>query len=169
MRPSTIFIALLTLPSAAVSFEISVTDPAFAVAVPGLPDVRLEPQAVVSPRVVRLLAGGNGGHEVSVAVTTADAGASPRACASSLLHTLVGRPGMPDRDSIYRAPLDQETFLVLYRLGTASERQLHAHLFSAASAHHCVEVHVSRPERPGEEIDEWRKTFATSHIHASGR
>jgi hypothetical protein len=140
MRLSTMFLALLSLPTAA-----------------------------ASPRVVRLLKGSSGVHEVSVAVTTADAGAPPGACASSLLRALVGRPGMPDRDSIYRAPLDQETFLVLYRLGTASERQLHAHLLSSASARHCVEVHVSRPERPGEEFDEWRKSFATSHIQASGR
>ena len=164
MRLPTLFCALLTLPVAAASFELSATGPEFTVTVPGLPDVRLVPQAVAALTVVRLLAGSDGVHQVSIVVTTTRAEVSPRTCAASLLRALVARPGMPDRDSIYRAPLDQDTFLVLYILGSSSPRQFHAHLLSSASAKHCVEFHVSRPERPGEDVDEWRKTFVGSRV-----
>jgi hypothetical protein len=104
---------------------------------------------------------------VSIVVTTAGTEVSPRTCAGSLLRTLVARPGMPDRDSIYRAPLDQDTFLVLYILGSPPARRLHAHLLSSASAKHCVEFHASRPERPGEDVDEWRKSFIGSRVRAA--
>ena len=167
MRLPTLFCALLALPLAAASFELSIADPELMVAVPGLPDVRLAPQAVAAPPVVRLLEGSDGVYQVSVAVTTTGTEVSPRGCAGSLLRALVARPGMPGRDSIYRAPLDQDTFLVLYIVGSPATRQLHAHLLSSASTKHCVEFHASRPDRPGEEVDEWRKTFVGSRIRSA--
>jgi hypothetical protein len=76
---------------------------------------------------------------------------------------------MPDRDSIYRAPLDENTFLVLYILGEARNRQLHAHLLAAASTTHCIEAHISRALREGEDEDNWRRSFDGARIRDAQR
>ena len=71
---------------------------------------------------------------------------------------------MPDRDSIYRAPLDASTFLVLYIFEQRGKKVLHAHLLSAAAGTHCIEAHFSRDEVLGEDEDKWRTTFDDARI-----
>ncbi len=130
----------------AAAFEQRVADPGFTVVVPQLPQsVRADVSAVPAGRDV---------------IT--------RVCAGQFIRTLVRRPGMPDRDSIYRAPLDADNFLVLYRLGDEGARTLHAHLLAAARGTHCVEAHFERPLAPGEDEDDWRRSFTGARIVSDG-
>lgn len=130
----------------AAAFEQRVDDPGFTVVVPLLPQsVRADVHAAPAAR-----------------------GVITRLCAGEFLRALVKRPGIPDRDSIYRAPLDAGTFLVLYRLGDGGTRTLHAHLLAAARGTHCVEAHFERPLGPGEDEDDWRRSFAGARIVSDG-
>jgi hypothetical protein len=149
------------------AFELAVTGPDFTVAVPRLPAIQLEAQKTPAPPVTKAMRGDDGTYEVSLLVTQAERETSTRACAGAFLRALVARPGMPDRDSIYRAPLDTETFLVLYILGTP--RRLHAHLLSSANASHCIELHVSKSLRDGDDEDAWRRSFQGARIAAGRR
>ena len=73
---------------------------------------------------------------------------------------------MPDRDNIHRAPVDPNTFLVLYLMELDGKR-LHAHLLSAAGSTHCIDAHFSRTLPVGEDIDNWRTTFDGATVRTS--
>lgn len=171
MRPSCLsaIASMLALCGSAHAFEQKVSDPDFTVTVPNLPSIRLETQAAPDPDVSSAMSGDDGTYKISLVVTRADRGATAQSCAGVFLRALVARPGMPDRDGIYRAALDQNTFLVLYILGTRGGQQLHAHLLSSASATHCIEAHFSRARHAGEHEDDWRKSFSGSHIQQGHR
>ena len=163
------FLLLATASALAVSteagaFELKAANPEFTVTVPNLPAIRLEKRPSMNTDASIEMFGEDPIYRIGLLVTKAPKQTSARECAGSFLRTLVARPGMPDRDSIYRAPLDPNTFLVLYILGEPGRRQLHAHLLSSASATHCIEAHVSRELREGEDEDGWRESFAGARI-----
>ena len=89
---------------------------------------------------------------------------SARTCAGLLLRALLGRPGMPNRDNVYRAPLDISTFLVIYALRDGQQQKLHAHIISSAGKSHCANVHFMRQAKAGEDIDDWRTTFTSARV-----
>jgi hypothetical protein len=155
--------ALMAAHGLVAAFEAKVTDPAFTITVPALPNISLQQQAPASDSSPRLV-GDDGTHKVAVIVSTMSKSVSARECAGSGLRSILSRPGMPNRDSIYRAPLSANTFLVLYVVTEGTQPVLHAHLLAAASGTHCTEVHFSRLQRAGEDIDDWRKTFAGARI-----
>lgn len=166
MRPS-LLLAMTSLIAAcgnACAFEWKAENPDFTVTVPNLPSVRLEAQTLSDANVSSAMAGVDETYKITLLVTKAEKETSTRACAGSFLRSLVARPGMPDRDNIYRTALDQNTFLVLYILVEPGGQQLHAHLLSSANATHCIEVHFSRARRGGEDEDAWRQTFAGSRV-----
>lgn len=142
-RPFAALLALAALPAAAFDWTLA-TPPA----VVSVPQWRAPPA----------------GLAVDIAAAASPAGASTRLCAGAFLRTLVRQPGMPDRDSIYRAPLDADTFLVLYILQADGRRTLHGHLLAAAAGTHCIDAHFSRPMAPGEDEDTWRAGFAGAAI-----
>jgi hypothetical protein len=158
-------VALLAAGSAG-AFELAVSGPDFTVVVPRLPAIPLEAHTAAPP-ATKAMRGDDGTHQVLLLVTPSARETSTRSCAGAFLRALVGRPGMPDRDSIYRAPLDTDTFLVLYIQGTP--QRLHAHLLSSANASHCIELHVSKALREGDDADAWRRSFQGSHIAAGRR
>ncbi len=168
LLPSIIATALLIAHGLVAAFEAKVTDPDFTVAVPSLPDISLQQQPQASASSPRLL-GDDGTYKVAIIVTTTEKPVSARECAGSGLRTILSRPSMPSRDSIYRAPLSAKTFLVLYVLSEGAQPVLHAHLLAAASGTHCTEVHFSRPQRSGEDVDEWRNTFSGARIDEAAR
>jgi len=146
------------------AFELKVASPAFTVTVPNLPSIRLDAQPASNSGASSAMAGEDGTYKVTLLVTKAEKETTTRTCAGSFLRSLVARPGMPDRDNIYRSALDENTFLVLYILGAEGSQQLHAHLLSSASATHCIEAHFSRALRVGEDEDNWRNSFVGSHV-----
>jgi hypothetical protein len=160
---------LVVVCGGASAFEQGGENPDFTVTVPNLPAIRLAAQAALEPGVTSSMAGEDGTYKVTLVVSRAEKETSTRACAGSFLRSLVARPGMPDRDSIYRTPLDENTFLVLYILGTQGNQRLHAHILSSASATHCIEVHFSRARRDGEDEDIWRNSFTGSHVQEARR
>jgi hypothetical protein len=156
--------SMLAACGSANAFELKATSPEFTVTVPRLPSMRLHVQKTSDPKVASAMAGGDGTYQVTLLVTKAETQTATRACAGAFLRALVARPGMPDRDNIYRTALDENTFLVLYILGAPGSQQLHAHLLSSANSTHCIEAHFSRARRDGEDEDDWRGSFGGAHV-----
>lgn len=155
---------LLGGPAAAFEYQLGGLDA--VVSVPGLPQVSMRRLAVPGKGreaewhgVDQALA-----VDIQAMAAPAEAAVGTRACAGVFLRELVRRPGMPDRDSIYRAPLDVGNFLVLYILDGSPARQVHAHLLAAPDAGHCVDAHFSRPLRDGEDVDDWRNSFRGAQV-----
>ena len=156
-------LAIATAPAQA--FEASVSQPAFTVVVPSLPALAVAAPAADSSSApsVRLV-GSDGTTTLAISVDDAKRSITPRECAGSFLRALVARPGMPPRDSIYRAPLNEAVFLVIYILGDEPASVLHAHLLSSAASTHCIEAHFTRALLAGEDEDAWRRTFSGASI-----
>jgi hypothetical protein len=159
--------ACLLATPAAQAFEQAFSAPGFVLSVPKLPAIVLaapQPSADGREQV-------HEGHDatlqvdVHVAPAAGPAGAaSTRACASPFLRELVQRPGMPDRDAIYRAPFDADTFLVLYIREQAGQRLLHAHVLSATAGTHCIDAHFSRAYRGDDDVEAWRLSFSGARV-----
>lgn len=148
------------------AFEQAFEAPAFVVSVPGLPDFRLAPAGLAKRVAAR---GQDATVSAEVLATESRQAGSTRSCAGEFLRELVKRPQMPDRDSIYRAPFDAGTFLVLYILEQQGAKVLHAHLVSAAAGTHCIDAHFSRAMKAGEDEDAWRTTFTGARVREGGR
>jgi hypothetical protein len=160
-------LALGALAGPAAAFEWRGATPAVSITVPAVPAIALRADAAPPAGSAARLAGSDGRFSVEVLMSAPVAqagGTSSRECAGGFLRTLVTRPGMPARDSIYRAALSEKTFLVIYLLGDAPAQQLHAHLVAAAGPQQCIEAHFSRPARPDEDTDDWRRTFSAARI-----
>ncbi|GAB3771994.1 hypothetical protein GCM10028796_41680 [Ramlibacter monticola] len=151
------------------AFEQAFEPPPFVVSVPQIPDFRV---TNIPNRSNALSVHALGRNEIFAAEVTAapspQAG-STRTCAGMFLRDLVKRPNMPDRDSIYRAPFDASTFLVLYILEQRGKKELHAHLLSSAGGTHCVDAHFSRDMAVGEDEDKWRTTFTGARIREGSK
>ena len=166
MRPlvSIALTALLGAHNAVAAFDFKVTAPEFTVAVPALPNFSVGENVANARGGSRQFLGGNATFTVEIELSAATKTISSRECAGAILRTLVAKPGMPARDSIYRAPLTESTFLVIYILGEKQDKTLHAHLLSSVGGTHCVEAHFRRLALGGEDVDEWRKVFLGSRI-----
>jgi len=163
--PAVAFCLAQALPASA--FEQSFDAPPFIVSVPRLPSIALAAPSASQGGGVLTARGQDATYVVEI-IAAASAGAStPRACAATLLRDLIARPNMPGRDNIYRAPVDPNTFLVLYLMDLDGKRALHAHLLSAAGGTHCIDAHFSRPLPAGEDIDNWRTTFDGATVRSS--
>jgi len=156
--------ALFGTSALAFAFEASVPEPGFTLSVPALPVIQITEQPTSSPAASRHFVGADGAYSVSLDVARAERSITTRECAGSLLRSLIARPGMPARDSIYRAPLNERTFLVIYVLDGQAGPVLHAHLLAAAAATHCIDAHFSRAKRTGEDEDDWRKAFLNASV-----
>lgn len=149
----------------AAAFGLQAADPAFVIDVPGLPEVPLQRRAAgTAGDAAPGYAGQAGGLDVTVELTAGREGVSTRECAGRFLRALVARPGMPDAEGLYRAPLGPQTFLVIYLRDDGPVRRLHAHLLAAAAGGRCVEAHFQRPARPDEDDDAWRQSFTGARI-----
>lgn len=156
--------AALIAHAAASAFDLRLPDPRLSLSVPDVPAIPLREQPAAPADGQRLLVGSDATYSVQLALHRQPEAVSPRACAAVLLRALVAQPGMPTRENVYRAPLDADTFLVIYALGDKAQMQLHAHILSAAGAMHCADTHFARKAAPGEDIDQWRKTFSTARV-----
>lgn len=167
--PRILLAALGLLPHAAWAFDLRVPDPELSLTVPGVPAIALQEQSAGSPAGRRTLAGHDANFRVELSLSPQAGETSPRVCAGQFLRMLVAAPGMPPRDSIYRAPLDAQTFLVIYALGDERRPTLHAHIVGAAGRTHCADAHFSRAATPGEDIDVWRTTFTSARVTLPAR
>lgn len=160
-----LFVVLLGGFHAAVgAFELGLRDPEFNLSVPGVPSIAMHEQSASGGSAKRVLTGHDDTFSVDVELSRQPNEMSPRTCAGTILRTLVSQPGMPHRDSIYRAPLDAATFLVIYVRSQGQQEKFHAHLISSAGADHCVNAHFTRVAKAGQDVDDWRTTFTSARI-----
>lgn len=153
----------------ACAFEHSFHAPPFIVSVPRLPDISVAAPSASQGGNVLTARGHDTTYAVEIIATASAAASSTRACAGTSLRELIAQPNMPDRDNVYRAPVDPSTFLVLYVMERDGKRLLHAHLLSAAGSSHCIDAHFSRSLVAGEDLDNWRTSFDGATIRETSR
>lgn len=124
-----------------------------------------DPGVVVSVPALK----GTAGLQVELHAQALPEADSTRVCAGRFLRELVKRPDMPDRDRIYRAPLDPANFLVLYILESGGRKVLHAHLLGTLPGSHCLDVHFSQAMQAEDETEAWRQSFAGASLRPSPR
>jgi hypothetical protein len=164
-RTKHLLIALLAgLHAEAGALEMDLRDPALHLSVPGVPAIAMHEQPTPGGNAKRVLVGHDDTFNVDVELSRHPNEMSPRTCAGTVLRALVSQAGMPNRDSIYRAPLDATTFLVIYVLSQGQQEKLHAHLISSAGASYCVNAHFTRLAKSGQDVDDWRTTFSSARI-----
>jgi hypothetical protein len=161
--------SMLAQASPAYAFEQAFGAPAFVVSVPHLPNISVGAPSASAGGGVLTARGQDPTYVVEIRATASSSASSTRACAGASLRELAARPNMPDRDSIYRAPFDSNTFLVLYISETAGMKLLHAHLLSAAGGTHCIDAHFSRKLLAGDDVDNWRTTFTGARVREGPR
>src|SRR6185436_5987146 len=103
-------------------------------------------------------AGTYGPYNVSILTPTADAGMTAQECAISEFKKL--------GDKVYKARIDSNTFIAIYVIPVAVGAILQAHLVSAASGTHCVQVHLSKAASSKDEIEPWFRGFAKAKFEA---
>jgi len=159
--------ALLTSsPSLAGDFAFEVDSPGVRVVIPNVPPIKMGPHPLSQNQSHLRLLGSEGPFTVSLLMPTADAGMTPAECAGSTIGALPKRPGVPAQSQIYKARINERTYIALYRSQFAGEVQLHAHLVSAVGGTHCVEVHISKSPASDEDAKAWNKNWGTANIEA---
>ena len=136
-------------------FAFEVASPKFKVAIPGIPQMKMEvhPGNASQPQL-RFL-GSEGPYTVAVFAPAAVAGMTPLECASAITRSLAARPGTPPSSQILKSRLDDSTFVAIYAAPLGGGVQLHAHILSAVSGTHCVEVHATRISIEEDDLSSW--------------
>ena len=148
-------------------FVFEVTSPRFKVTIPSIPPIKMGPHPGQDRRRPHLrFMGSSEPYTISILTPTADRGMKAQDCASSIIRSLGSRPFVPAADEIYKAKIDENTFVAIYAsdMPIPGFVQLHAHFFSAAGGTHCVEVHVSKVTKSKDEIDPWFQGFGKAKI-----
>lgn len=162
------FVATLIVATAphagAEEFVFAVTAPGFRVTIPNLPPLHMEPHPMLATHPHLRYLGAQGAYTVSVITARAAAGMGALECASAILRTLDERPNVPPAKDLYRARLDDNTYVVIYAAHLPGFLQLNAHFLSAAGGTHCIEVHVSKIAASPEDLDPWFRSFGKAKI-----
>jgi hypothetical protein len=163
--------AAVTLASPAAgaqAFTFEATAPDFAVTIPGVPPISMEPHPMQGAHPHLRYMGAKGPYTVSIITPSAERGMSALQCAGATVRSLAARPNVPPSDQFYKARLDDNTFVAIYAAQMPGFLQLHAHLLSAAGGAHCVEVHVSKIATSTDEVAPWFGGFGEARISARG-
>lgn len=148
-------------------FEFEENAPKFKVTMPNLPQMKMEVHPLhVSQPYLRYM-GQVSPYTVSIMTPTADKGMAPLDCASSIISKLTERPGVPKQESIYKAKIDETTFIALYAIPNEGFVQFNSHVLSATNDGHCIEVHASMLSTSKEDIDPWFGGFSKAHIQVN--
>jgi hypothetical protein len=158
-------LAVLAAPHAgAANFVFAVTAPKFRITIPGIPPIAMKPHPMHGTHPHLRFLGAEGAYSISVITASAAPGMSALECASAILRTLDSRPNVPPAEDLYRARLDDNTYVVIYAAHLPGFLQLNAHFLSAAAGTHCVEVHASKIAASPQDIDPWFKSFGKARI-----
>jgi hypothetical protein len=162
----TVLILFGSLSCRAEGFAFEVASPKFRVAIPGIPQMKMEvhPKNASQPQL-RFL-GADDPYTVAVYTPVAAAGMTPLECAGAITRTLAARPGTPPSSQILKARLDDRTFVAIYAVSLSGGVQLHAHLLSAAGGTHCVEVHATRISFEEDDLSSWITELDKASIKA---
>jgi hypothetical protein len=136
-------------------FLFEVDSPRFKIAIPGIPQLRMEvhPKNASQPHL-RFL-GSAEPYTVAVFTPTAVEGMTPLECAGAVARTLAARPGTPPSSQIIKARLNSSTFVAMYATSLGMGVQLNAHILSAVGGKHCIEVHATKVSLDEEDLASW--------------
>jgi hypothetical protein len=148
----------------AADFAFEVPSPKFKVTLPNIPQLRMDVHPMNASRPDLRFLGSEGPYTVSIMTPTADSGMTALECASSMLRTLSQRPGVPQQDQVYRARINDNTYVAIYASKIPGAVHLHAHFMSAVAGTHCVEVHASKISTSPDDLDAWFKGFGKANI-----
>jgi len=152
---STVLILSASLSCRAEGFFFEIAAPKFKVAIPGIPQITMDvhPRNASQPHL-RFL-GSAEPYTIAVFTPAAAAGMTPLECASALSRSLAARPGTPPPEQIFKARLNDRTFVAIYAAQLGSAVQLHAHFLSAAGGTHCIEVHATKISIEEDDLAAW--------------
>jgi hypothetical protein len=158
-----LFTALASSMCYAEGFMAEVTSPGFKIAIPNIPEMKLEKQSNPARPHLRLL-GSEGTYTVAVLTPTTDAGMAPKDCASAIFQSIARRPGLSAANALYKARIDNNTFIAIYVSQNDKLRLLNTHLISGVGGTHCIEVQVSKGFTSDDDIEPWFNGFSKARI-----
>lgn len=144
-------------------YEFEVTSPKFKVTIPNLPQMKMEEHPMHATQPYLRFIGSEVPYTISILTPTADKGMTALDCASSTIQQLPKRPGVPELNSIYKARLDDTTFIALYAIPFEGFVQFNAHILSGTNGY-CIEAHASRISTSKDDVDAWFGGFSNAHI-----
>jgi hypothetical protein len=147
-------------------FAFEVTAPHFKITIPDFPALRMDPHPMQGSHPHLRYMGSEGPYSLSIITPTSAPGMTALECASATVRALASRPGSPPPAEIYKARLDDNTFIALYSARAPGFMQLHAHLLSAAAGTHCIEVHASKIATSEDDIAPWFEGFRKARIES---
>jgi hypothetical protein len=153
-----------SLPAAAAGFTFTLDAPQFSITIPDFPLIDMKPHPMQGTHPHLRFLGADGAYSVSVITPSAAAGMSALECAAAILRSLPSRPNVPAAEEIYRARIDDHTYVALYAVQLPGFLQLNAHFMSAAAGTHCIEVHASKIATTQDDIEPWFKGFGKARI-----
>jgi hypothetical protein len=164
---STVLILSGSLSCRAEGFVFEVAAPKFKVAIPGIPQMKMDvhPRNASQPHL-RFL-GSAQPYTIAVSTPAAAAGMTPLECASAITRSLAARPGTPPPEQIFKARLNDRTFVAIYAAQLVGAVQLHAHFLSAAGGTHCIEVHATKISILEEDLASWITELEKTSIEAN--
>ena len=150
--------ATLSCVVCASDLAIQLTDPRFAVTIPGLPQVELGPHpARTQNPAARLIGSSSDGLNVSALVHKAD-GASAQQCASWLAGSTISRFA-PELSSVQLVPAGENAWVLIFVLKLDSLELLKAYVFSGNNKGQCLEIHMSRHGNTEPQRQAWLSGF----------
>ena len=155
---------LASLPGLAAEFAFEVAAPKFRVTLPHIPAMKMDTHPLNAKQPHLRFLGSDGPYTVSVITPAAAAGMSALECASATVRSMAARPGVPPSAEMYKARLDDNTYVAIYAAELEGVVQLHAHVLSAAEGTHCVEVHASKMSTSPEDLEPWVRGFDGARI-----
>lgn len=157
---------LASAPGRAEDFVFEVAAPKFRVTLPHIPAMKMETHPLHAKQPHLRYLGSDGPYTVSVFTPKAAAGMTALECASATLRAMAARPGLPPSSEMYKARLDERTYVAIYAAEIKGIVQLNAHLLSAAGGTHCVEVQASRMSASPDDLEPWVRGFDGARIEA---
>jgi hypothetical protein len=160
MKRALQFMGLVLLTYASLScgaegFLFEVDSPRFRITIPGIPQLKMEvhPKNASQPHLRYL--GSAEPYTVAVFTPAAAEGMTPLECAGAVARTLAARPGTPPPSEVFKARLNNNTFVAIYAVSLAMGVQLNAHILSGVGGRHCIEVHATKTSIDEEDLATW--------------
>lgn len=156
-----------SLESRAEPFVFEASSPKFRITIPGVPPMKMDAHPMQASKPHLRFLGSNGPYTVSVITPAAAAGMTARECASSIVRTLGARPGVPEPSQIYKARINDNTFIAIYAWPLGGLVQLNAHVLSAVGGTHCIEVHATKMSTSEEDFALWFEGLTNANIESN--
>lgn len=146
------------------NFVFEVHSPTFKISLPNMPPMRMDVHPMHASQPHLRFLGSEGPYTVSVITPASAAGMTALECAASTVRSLGARPGVPQSSQIYRARINDNTFVAIYASPLGGVVRLNAHVLSAVGGTHCIEVHASKISTSEDDLAPWFEGFAKANI-----